>query len=1230
MRYLNKIVFINSASVKYAEIELDGNVHLTGTQGVGKSTLLRAILFFYNANKSKLGIPSAKKGFDDYYFQFQNSYIIYEVMKEGVPFCVLAYKLNGKVAYRFIDSGFNKALFIDESGRALDHWDKIRAVLGKKIHSTKAITSYNDYRKILYGDHQGVKPEFRRYALVESKQYQNIPLTIQNVLLNSNLEAKFIKDTIINSISEDEFTIDLANYAKSHLRDFESEINDIKIWSEVGRNGRIDIRDRAQSVIEHFRVLNFLQREKLALAHKLAARMVKVREEKPELISACANQKARLEALVAERIKLESLHRAREQRLIAQIEIIKDKLREAQKKHKVYENKDIHTVIDKVAKEEALLREARSITEEQTLLNAKFTEINHKYDALITQLSNQQNSFENEQRAEINRLESQFTNDKLAIIDRFAVLIENVASANKEAKVKADNELQLLVEREHGVKRTQAELKHKRFFAEEITQVEQAANDLKMTIFTSKTKIDQLKLEVATLRDQWRREKESVEKERELKIDAELKIKEDHLAEIAVIEKNLSEGQSTFYGWLNEAVPGWESSIGKVVDREVLFNTNLSPKKSTPSDSLYGVEVNLNALEQSVKTVEEYQADIKRLKDKVAVCQQNIQAIYNEEKNQLESLKRKFGGKINRLGDQQRDFEYQLAQSTQTLKENSLTMDEWLQKAQTEKNAAYEACELQLEKLALLKEKATAQVSKIQKAIKSEITRKERERDRMIAEAQIVKENGVAEIAKAMAKNKGECNQRIAALKQKKNYELGEKGADIQRLNAIESRLKEINDGLVYIKNNRTLVSDYQKDKRELFDLIPEFKANQAKQEKKLKSQHAEQQAEMEKCTQKERAQQEVVEQLLQAIAVFDTDLEAYEAFEKSEVFQAVQFIFCDEPEPLTVNEEATKLIEQINGKHFGVIKKYQELQQAVNRFTSGFDENNVFRFKVKFTTEEDYFTFAKELKEFIEEDKVSEFEKRVNERFAHIIHQISHETQELISKEAEIEKIIKKINGDFVNRNFVEAIKQMEMRMQASSNPVVKLLLKIKQFCDENFLDLGEDSLFSTSDHGKKNRQAVELLKQLLKALERYKNSELTLSESFDLQFRIVENDNDSGWVEKLSNVGSEGTDVLVKAMVNILLLNVFKENASKKFKDFKLHCMMDEIGRLHPSNVRGILRFANDRNILLINGSPTSQNATDYKQTYKLSKEQSKTDHTKYITRITRLVKVVGQVKK
>ena len=58
MKYLNKIVFINSANITYSEVAVDGNVHFTGTQGVGKSTVLRALLFFYNADKHKLGIQN--------------------------------------------------------------------------------------------------------------------------------------------------------------------------------------------------------------------------------------------------------------------------------------------------------------------------------------------------------------------------------------------------------------------------------------------------------------------------------------------------------------------------------------------------------------------------------------------------------------------------------------------------------------------------------------------------------------------------------------------------------------------------------------------------------------------------------------------------------------------------------------------------------------------------------------------------------------------------------------------------------------------------------------------------------------------------------------------------------------------------------------------------------------------------------------------------------------------
>ncbi len=71
-----------------------------------------------------------------------------------------------------------------------------------------------------------VKKDFRKYALLESRQYQNIPRTIQNVFLNAKLEAEFIKQTIIMSLNEEDIEINLHDYSH-HLKDFELQLDDI-------------------------------------------------------------------------------------------------------------------------------------------------------------------------------------------------------------------------------------------------------------------------------------------------------------------------------------------------------------------------------------------------------------------------------------------------------------------------------------------------------------------------------------------------------------------------------------------------------------------------------------------------------------------------------------------------------------------------------------------------------------------------------------------------------------------------------------------------------------------------------------------------------------------------------------------------------------------------------------------------------------------------------------------
>jgi hypothetical protein len=380
MKYLNKIIFINSAdkSLPYAEVNLDGNVHFIGTQGVGKSTLLRTILFFYNADKTKLGIKAGQKTYDEYYFPYQNSFIVYEVQTDNSAFCVLTFKSQGRVAFRFFDSAYNKENFIDSEGKAFETWDKIRDSFGKNISYTRIISSYEEFRNILYGNNKELQKEFRKYALIESKQYQNIPRTISNVFLNTKLDAEFVKETIIKSLNEDEITIDLMTYSQ-HLRDFENHLNDIKKWTDKNRLGENALEKQADKVSAHYSALKYLEKEKEDLAKKLGWALNNVKEQQPrfqELLNAETLKNGKSEEKLNE---LDGVFAEKQGKIQKQIGEFSSRIKEISTKRQEYDLLNINQIIERVAKKSDLEREKSNLQEEKNLLSAQFTDLEIKF-----------------------------------------------------------------------------------------------------------------------------------------------------------------------------------------------------------------------------------------------------------------------------------------------------------------------------------------------------------------------------------------------------------------------------------------------------------------------------------------------------------------------------------------------------------------------------------------------------------------------------------------------------------------------------------------------------------------------------------------------------------------------------------------------------------------------------------------------------------------------------------
>lgn len=1213
MRYLNKVVFINSAAIKYAEILLDGNVHLIGTQGVGKSTILRSVLFFYNADSLKLGIAKEKKNYQEYYLPYTDSYIVYEVKSEDSAFCVMTFRSQGRVGFRFIDSPFRKEIFINEDNVAYNDWWQIKSVLDKlDIFYSHKLDTLEEYRDILYGNYVARK-EYKRFALLESAQYQNIPRTIQNVFLNSKLEAEFIKQTIILSLEDEDKQIRLDNY-KHHLKDFDIHLRDIKTFRDKA------VTMQAEEVTRYRAEIGAMRMDEKEMAYRLAWAVDSNKNRLPKLEK---------EVLVLKHEEEKTNRRIDEitarsgnalGKIKGRLSVVDSKIHEARQKEQVYKEQDIESICKRIEQKSVVMQEQTHLKNERDLLQTEFKSVSQKYEALLGELENQKSAFENENQKARLQIQSEQNEQRERMRKECDKLIEESAEQHNDMLKLAEQELNEKREKQQQAQIAKANAGHVRHFEKEIEALKDQISEHKNRSLQAKNGIDHARRQADMLQKQWDNEQRMLEKETKREKERLTESIEQLKPQVAAIDRKLESTHDSFYGWLNDNVPGWEHSIGKVCDEQVLFRKDLAPKLAAEAltNNFFGLEIEMESLEQKVKSATDYAREKQAIQDKIEALRSAFDETDKRFAAEEEALRNKFRPQVRDLKEQVRVEEYQLEQAERLVREKSVELEDLRRNAQSKQQEQLEEVSKAAELARKEVEAATNKLEGVRKAIKEQSKHIEHDLRRKSEELQAQSTTRIAELKEALDQYLVKYATRKKELENEKLSDLSGSGANVDRIDAIAKQLKKLEQELAFIEENTELVVIYKKDKQDLIDRLPDFR-----NEKKLYEQKISQEAEAFRLkkdvlvAQLEQTKLKLSECTAQ-IKSIQEDAKEYERFATYECYQEMKEWLVELRSGFETEDAPKVLIAKLMDKHYALERKVTDLKAAVAKFLGNFSERNLFSFRTNLMYDADFIDFAAELADFVEEDKITKFEEEVYSRFASIIQLIGKETDELTSREGEIQSIISRINRDFDEKRDVGSgiIRKIELRRDDSMNPVVSILKEIKGFNDEFTHSLGEANLFGAPNKLEVNAKAIDYLRILSKEIDKYKKECISLSDSFELKFRVVENTNDTGWVEKLSNVGSEGTDILVKAMINIMLLNVFKENVSNRFKDFKLHCMMDEIGKLHPNNIKGILRFANDRNILLINGSPTENNPLAYKHIFKLEKDANS------VTRIKRLL--------
>ena len=1204
MRQLSKIVFVNSANIRYGEVRLDGNVHLIGTQGVGKSTVLRAILFFYTGDKTHLGISREKKSFDDFYLPGANSYIAYEVESEFGAFTVLVFRSHAHSVFRFIGAPFRREWLIDEQGEVTADASVIRSRLDG-APMTRIVDEYQEYRDIIYGNKRVTGKEFARFCIMETPKYQNIPRSLQNVFLGAKVDADFIKDIIIRSLGDEEPGIDLV-YFRSQLSGFEREYNDISQWFQKNKQGEVTVRRQGEKVVELYRKLLYLDDELTGnlLELRYARRYA---QERIPLLDKQVEETEVLQLKCKEKLAdLQDKYNHELSSLDQEIGALNEKLEKIPKLRKKYEGLGIQALIEEDGQESALKVSLESAESLRSRLTREYADITAKYkdreremrlgfDAWRAARQGRKVEIGAALNAQIQKLSEALQAGLSGIEEAFAERVsaqEGLVADLKERIAAQDKQLALSA--------------HLSPFAEE-TKAAQAE--------WSRLSGEKGKLEASAKTVEARIK--GLEQEGQFQQYTETRDWDDKLsdvgsqmagldAKVAEIDELLASMDGSLIQWLSSHKPGWEETIGKVADeRTVLYAKNLYPSE-TKGDSLFGVDLDLSSLRMNARTPQQLMKEKQLLEKERTALKERQEGILAEKESALVALRKKYNARIKPLRDELSGLQAAalmlptkledagkrlslLEENTRKAREDAMgRCKEALQALTAEKVLAAEALS------ALLKEKE-AEVQKLREADARGRRSLKKQHDEALSQVE-------AEIS---AREK-ELSEALEALHAEQNRELSGQGADATALEKCEGDIKGLQGRLEKITQNKETLFNYRKDKEEYLDKKDIFLSEKTKVEGKktslserYKLKRRKEEDALTRATDSLRELQDLLRQLREGLSEADN-------FEQSNALPILP-----EGRENKTDKTCRQLIDAIHRVLSEKRNTEQTFYQGVNTFTSHFSPGNIFDFKTDNHTDEEYRSFASSLVDFMESDKIEEFRSRTSGHYTELLLRISHEMDEVSRNSSEIAGIIKDINYDFKEKNFIGAVKSIELRTIPSADKMVTLLQRIKEFADEHGYDLDQVNLFSGASRDESRSAAVDHLLSLMKLLtgEHSMWSRLTLSDTFQLQFRITENDNDTGWVEKISSVGSDGTDVLVKAMVNIMLINVFKERVSGRFSDFRIHCVMDEIGRLHPRNVRGILDFAGARNIYLVNGSPVPYNVADYKHTYLLSKDGTRT---------------------
>ncbi|WP_298442155.1 ATP-binding protein [uncultured Ferrimonas sp.] len=597
---LRRIIIIDSFwKGKVNEIDFDGHTQLEGTNGAGKTSLMRLLPLFYGMRPGDIvSKVDQSKNFVDYYLPRESSLLVYEYQRADSystqQCCMVASCAGGRnMQYKLIDAPYQQQHFISADHRPFKVAE-IERNYGRNVFKSNYL-NVTQYRQVIQNLREGrtsanIRELQRRFA------FSHVPMPHVERVVNGTIEKNLDFDAVKKMLVAITADFLARGQGDDHREPMQLNKDEIGAWLSDIQASR-EVHAVAGKIERWQGEFTQLEQHLLELRHLtalLADENSQLSEQQQQLDDSIKAVRASLKAL-------ESNYDSQRDQLKGELTLVKDQLHAKQ------------TECDRLDEQKANFDDDDAASYQlKADEKGRFSSQLQDVEQIIVSLEGDVAKIADKYRDLLHKLELQLAQEDGDLNRQMAVIRDNASRQLDTIQQGYQTQRRELEQQQDGrsleLKQKLMQLQHQQQVNADSRQRPAVDPTIEQGLQQSQQQLasaQQQRSELLLAQSEINKRLGTAERDRDRalnKLGTEQNRLRDLSAERDAVSQQLNPADGSLHAFLDQQpeADGWKQTIGALLAPQLLARTDLAPNWSGDGlQSLYGVKLDLSALQHT-------------------------------------------------------------------------------------------------------------------------------------------------------------------------------------------------------------------------------------------------------------------------------------------------------------------------------------------------------------------------------------------------------------------------------------------------------------------------------------------------------------------------------------------------------------------------------------------------------------------------------------------------------